>query len=242
MDFSGDVAIVTGGGTGIGKEVTKQLVEQGIKTQIFSRSKGEQTAKELGKLCTFVQTDITDYQSVKHSIQSTISQHGEIDYLVNNAGLTSDNLLLRMSSEQWEKIIDVNLTGTFNCTKAALRYLIKNDTGNVVNISSVSGLLGNPGQANYAAAKAGIVGFTKSIAQEYGSRNLRANVIVPGFVDTELTGDIPQKKKEAYLTNIILSRFANPAEIAEPTMFLLSNQASYITGTVVRVDGGLSFG
>lgn len=242
MEFAGDVAIVTGGGTGIGKEVTKRLVGQGIKTQIFSRSKGEKTAKELGKLCTFIQTDITDYDSVENSIKNTIREHGKIDYLVNNAGLTSDNLLLRMSSEQWAKIIDVNLTGTFNCTKAALRYLIKNETGNVVNISSVSGLLGNPGQANYAAAKAGVVGFTKSIAQEYGSRNLRANVIVPGFVDTQLTQDIPDSKKEAYLTNIILSRFATPAEIAEPTMFLLSEHASYITGTVVRVDGGLSFG
>ncbi len=242
MDFSGEVAIVTGGGTGIGKEITRRLVERGIKTQIFSRSKGENTAQNLGELCEFVPTDISDYDSVRDSVQNTVDEHGRIDYLVNNAGLTADNLLLRMSHAEWEQIIDVNLSGTFNCTKAALRYLIKNRTGSIINISSVSGILGNPGQANYSAAKAGIIGFTKSLAQEYGSRNLRANVVAPGFVDTKLTSDIPEEKKDSYLQNVILNRFANPSEIAEPTMFLLSDQASYITGTVVRVDGGLSFG
>ncbi|MBS3812832.1 3-oxoacyl-ACP reductase FabG [Candidatus Bipolaricaulota bacterium] len=242
MDFSGEVAIVTGGGTGIGKEITRRLVERGVKTQIFSRRKGEATADELGKLCGFIPTDISNYESVTDSVRETVDHHGRIDYLVNNAGLTADNLLLRMSPDQWTKIIEVNLSGTFNCTKAALKYLIKGGIGNIINISSVSGILGNPGQANYAAAKAGIIGFTKSVAQEYGSRNLRANVVAPGFVDTELTRDIPERKKNSYLKNVILERFADPSEIAEPTMFLLSDQASYITGTVVRVDGGLSFG
>ncbi|MFP3953361.1 MAG: 3-oxoacyl-ACP reductase FabG [Candidatus Acetothermia bacterium] len=242
MDFSGEVAIVTGGGTGIGKEITRRLVERGVKTQIFSRRKGEAAAAELGELCGFTPTDISNYESVTDSVRETVDHHGRIDYLVNNAGLTADNLLLRMSPDQWTKIIEVNLSGTFNCTKAALRYLIKGGIGNIINISSVSGILGNPGQANYAAAKAGIIGFTKSVAQEYGSRNLRANVVAPGFVDTELTRDIPERKKNSYLKNVILERFADPSEIAEPTMFLLSDQASYITGTVVRVDGGLSFG
>lgn len=242
MEFSGEVAIVTGGGSGIGEEVTKGLVEQGIRTKIFSRSRGEDTARRLGDNCEFLQTDVTDAESVKDSIERTVEKHGRIDYLVNNAGYTSDNLLVRMSLEDWEKVIDVNLNGVFNCTKSALRYMMKGDGGSIVNISSVSGILGNPGQANYAASKAGIVGFTKSLAQEYGSRNLRANVVAPGFVDTALTEDIPEDKRVSYLENVILERFADPEEIANPVLYLLSDRASYITGTVLRVDGGLSFG
>ena len=241
MEFSGEVAIVTGGGSGIGEEITRRLVEKGIKTHIFSRSRGADTAEELGPDCSFLETDVTDFDSVKTSVQETVDRHGRLDYLVNNAGFTSDNLLLRMSHDEWNKVIDVNLNGVFNCTRASLRYLIKGG-GSIVNVSSVSGLLGNPGQANYAASKAGIVGFTKSLAQEYGKRELRANVVAPGFVDTRLTKDIPKEKKDSYLENVILKRFAEPEEIAHPALFLLSDKASYITGTVLRVDGGLSFG
>ncbi len=241
MDFSGTVAIVTGGGSGIGEEITRRLVEHGVQTQIFSRSRGKETAEKLGSDCSFLETDVTDYQSVENSVKKTLDQYGGVDYLVNNAGLTDDNLLLRMSAQEWNGVIDVNLNGVFNCTRATLRYMIKGG-GSIVNISSVSGLLGNKGQANYAAAKAGIVGFTKSLAQEYGKRNLRANVVAPGFVNTRLTGDIPENKRTSYLDNVILKRFAEPEEIARPSVFLLSDQASYITGTVLRVDGGLSFG
>lgn len=241
MEFSGEVAVVTGGGSGIGEQITRQLVEGGVRTYIFSRSRGEETAERLGSDCHFIETDVTDYSSVEDSVEKTIDEQGRLDYLVNNAGFTSDNLLLRMSPEEWSKVIDVNLNGVFNCTKAALRYMIK-DGGSIVNISSVSGLLGNPGQANYAASKAGVVGFTKTLAQEYGKRELRANVVAPGFVDTRLTEDIPEEKKSSYLENVILKRFAEPEEIAQPALFLLSDRASYITGTVLRVDGGLSFG
>ncbi|MCF7891049.1 3-oxoacyl-ACP reductase FabG [Candidatus Bipolaricaulota bacterium] len=241
MEFSGEVAVVTGGGSGIGEQITRGLAENGIKTQIFSRSRGEETADELGTDCHFLETDVTDFQSVRDSVRETVDQHGRLDYLVNNAGFTSDNLLLRMSPEEWSRVIDVNLNGVFNTTRASLRYLIKGG-GSIVNVSSVSGLLGNPGQANYAASKAGVVGFTKTLAQEYGKRELRANVVAPGFVDTRLTKDIPEDKKSSYLDNVILKRFAEPEEIAEPALFLLSNKASYITGTVLRVDGGLSFG
>lgn len=241
MEYSGEVAVVTGGGSGIGEQITRGLVDKGVKTYIFSRSRGEETAEELGKNCYFLETDVTDFQSVKDSIEKVVDRHGRLDYLVNNAGFTSDNLLLRMSPEEWGKVIDVNLNGVFNCTRASLRYLIK-EGGSIVNISSVSGLLGNSGQANYAASKAGLVGFTKSLAQEYGKRELRANVVAPGFVDTRLTKDIPEDKKSSYLDNVILKRFAEPEEIAYPALFLLSDKASYITGTVLRVDGGLSFG
>jgi len=241
LEFSGEVAVVTGGGSGIGEQITRQLVKSGVRTYIFSRSRGEETAERLGSDCHFIETDVTDYSSVEDSVEKTIDEQGRLDYLVNNAGFTSDNLLLRMSPEEWGKVIDVNLNGVFNCTKAALRYMIKGG-GSIVNISSVSGLLGNPGQANYAASKAGVVGFTKTLAQEYGKRELRANVVAPGFVDTRLTEDIPEEKKSSYLENVILKRFAEPEEIAQPALFLLSDRASYITGTVLRVDGGLSFG
>ncbi|MBS3735659.1 MAG: 3-oxoacyl-ACP reductase FabG [Candidatus Bipolaricaulota bacterium] len=241
MEYSGEVAIVTGGGSGIGEGITRGLVDNGLKTYIFSRSRGEDTADEIGKNCHFLETDVTDLQSVESSVQETFDRHGRLDYLVNNAGFTSDNLLLRMSPEEWGRVIDVNLNGVFNCTRASLRYLIKGG-GSIVNVSSVSGLLGNPGQANYSASKSAIVGFTKTLAQEYGKRELRANVVAPGFVDTRLTEDIPEDKRSSYLDNIILKRFAAPEEIAQPTLFLLSDKASYITGTVLRVDGGLSFG
>jgi len=241
LEFSGEVAVVTGGGSGIGEQITRQLVKSGVRTYIFSRSRGEETAERLGSDCHFIETDVTDYSSVEDSVEKTIDEQGRLDYLVNNAGFTSDNLLLRMSPEEWSKVIDVNLNGVFNSTKAALRYMIKGG-GSIVNISSVSGLLGNPGQANYAASKAGVVGFTKTLAQEYGKRELRANVVAPGFVDTRLTEDIPEEKKSSYLENVILKRFAEPEEIAQPALFLLSDRASYITGTVLRVDGGLSFG
>ena len=241
MEFSGEVAVVTGGGSGIGERISRLLVENGINTFILSRSRGEDTADELGHRCHFLETDVTDYESVEDSIKRIVDGYSRLDYLVNNAGFTSDNLLLRMSQEEWSRVIDVNLNGVFNCTKASLRYLIKGG-GSIVNISSVSGLLGNPGQANYAASKAGIVGFTKTLAQEYGKRELRANVVAPGFVDTRLTEDIPEEKKSSYLNNVILKRFAEPEEVARPALFLLSDSASYITGTVLRVDGGLSFG
>ncbi|MFB6290754.1 MAG: 3-oxoacyl-ACP reductase FabG [Candidatus Bipolaricaulia bacterium] len=241
MEFSGEVAIVTGGGSGIGEQITRGLVDNGVKTLIFSRSRGKETAEELGPNCSFLETDVTEFESVKGSVSETLDRHGRLDYLVNNAGFTSDNLLLRMSPEEWSQVIDVNLNGVFNCTRASLRYLIK-EGGSIVNVSSVSGLLGNRGQANYAASKAGVVGFTRTLAQEYGKRQLRANVVAPGFVDTRLTEDIPEKKKSSYLDNVILKRFAEPEEIAQPALFLLSDKASYITGTVLRVDGGLSFG
>lgn len=242
MEFSGEVAIVTGGGSGIGERISEGLVNHGVETKIFSRSRGKDTAERLGSGCSFLETDVTDPEGVEESVERVVEEHGRIDYLINNAGFTSDNLLVRMSPEEWEKVIDVNLNGVFNCTKAALRYMIKGDGGSVVNISSVSGLLGNAGQANYAASKAGIVGFTKSLAQEYGSRKLRANVVAPGFVDTSLTEDIPEEKRGSYMENVILERFAEPEEIAHPALYLLSDKASYITGTVLRVDGGLSFG
>ncbi|MFP4630723.1 MAG: beta-ketoacyl-ACP reductase [Candidatus Acetothermia bacterium] len=242
MELSGEVGIVTGGGSGIGEKISEGLVENGVETKIFSRSRGKETAERLGEKCSFIETDVTDPDGVKKSINRVLDDHGRIDYLVNNAGFTSDNLLVRMSEEEWNEVLDVNLNGVFNCTRAVLRYMIKGDGGSIVNISSVSGLLGNAGQANYAASKAGIIGFTKSLAQEYGKRDLRANVVAPGFVDTALTEDIPEESRDSYMKNVILERFASPEEIAHPVLYLLSDQASYITGTVLRVDGGLSFG
>lgn len=242
MKLNGQVAVVTGGGSGIGKAITEKLLGQGVKIVILSRNKGRETAKELGPDCSFLSVDITEYEAVKEAIEKTVEDHGQLDYLVNNAGMRNDKLLMRMKPEDWQSSLKVNLTGVYNCTQSAIRYLLKSDEGAIVNVSSIAGIFGSPGQSNYSAAKAGVIGFTKAISKEYGSRGLRANIIAPGFIKTRMTEDLSEKRKKEYLEAISLQRFGEPKEIAEAAVFLLSENARYVTGSLLRVDGGLKGG
>ncbi len=183
--------------------------------------------------------DVTNEASCESLIQKTVSHFGKINILVNNAGITQDNLFLRMKSEQWSKVIDVNLNGVFNVTKAVIRIMVKQRTGKIINISSVSGLMGNPGQVNYSSAKAGLGGFTKSLAKEIGSRGITVNAVAPGFIDTAMTQALNESQQEVILQQIPLGRMGDAEDIANAVAFLASKEASYITGTILHVNGGM---
>jgi len=240
-DFTNKVGIVTGGTKGIGKFITKHLIARGAKVYILARDAeaGKKAEQELGAHCLFRPVDVTNGGQVQETIDSIIETEKRLDFLVNNAGVTQDNLLLRMSEEQWDFVFATNLKGAFYCTKAVARAMMKQRAGAILNITSIVGITGNAGQANYASAKAGLIGFTKSIAREFSSRNIRANAIAPGFFETQLTVDLPPELKERYLKEIPLGRFGTLDEIAEVACFLLSERASYITGQILNVDGGM---
>ncbi|MFP4588726.1 MAG: 3-oxoacyl-[acyl-carrier-protein] reductase [Candidatus Acetothermia bacterium] len=240
MKFDGEVAVVTGGGSGIGKAITSLLHQQGLTTVIFSRSRGAQVAEKMGQHCDFFSVDVTDFESVHNAVEQTMAKYGRIDYLVNNAGAREDKLILRMKPDDWQSVLQVNLTGVYNCTKAVLRDMMKGEAGSIVNISSVAALAGNPGQANYSAAKAGVIGFTKATAKEFASRNIRVNAVVPGFIQTAMTDDVPEERRAKYKSAIPLSQFGQPEHVAKAVRFLLSRDAEYITGALLRVDGGLA--
>ena len=242
MKFDGKIAVVTGGGSGIGKAISEKLIEKGLKTVILSRSQGKKAAEELGQDCIFYSVDITNYEDVKKIIKKIVNDHGRLDYLVNNAGMRNDKLLMRMKPDDWRSSLEVNLTGTYNCTQSSMRYLLKSEGKAIVNVSSIAGIYGSPGQSNYSAAKAGIIGFTKAVSKEYGSRGLRANIVAPGFIETKMTEDLSAERKNQYLEAISLQRYGEPEEVAEVVLFLLSDNARYVTGSVLRVDGGLRGG
>jgi len=237
------VAIITGASRGIGKSITIELAEEGISLALISRNretleslKGELTSPEnhITLSC-----DVSDYKSVEKIVKEIYEHYGRIDYLVNNAGITKDTLLLRMREEDWDSVININLKGVFNFTKHVIPYMAKQRYGKIVNISSIVGLMGNAGQSNYAASKSGIIGFTKSIAKEYGGKGIRANAIAPGFIETDMTSKLPEKIKEDYIKAIPLKRFGKPDDIANVVKFLLSDGADYITGETINISGGL---
>jgi len=245
MDFSGKVALVTGSSRGIGKAVVEDLAGKGAFV-VINYTSNEQAAQQVkdeieakGGKCEIRGFDVSSFSDVNDHVDSIVEAHGQIDFLVNNAGITRDTLLVRMKEEDWDAVINVNLKGVFNCTKAASKYMIKQKYGRIVNISSVVGEMGNPGQSNYAATKAGIIGFTKSVSRELASRNITVNSITPGFIDTDITSGLSDKIKEYYLGQIPLGRFGRPEDIAGVVSFLLSDAASYITGEVIRVNGGM---
>jgi len=244
-EFAGRAAIVTGGGAGIGLAIARRLAEGGADVVIpdFNGPAAEAAAaqlKELGVRTLAFQADVADVARMDQIAAATIEAFGGIHILVNNAGITRDNLLLRMAPEQWDAVIRTNLTGTYVATHAVLRQMVKQRAGCIVSIASVIGLMGNPGQANYAASKGGIIAFTKSIAREVASRGIRVNAIAPGYIATEMTAKLPDEVREAILKNIPMPRMGTPQDVASAVRFLCSDEASYITGVCLRVDGGLA--
>lgn len=244
MDLSNKIAIVTGSGQGIGKAIAMRLAEAGAAIVVNSRSEAANAvAAEItgtGKKSMAILGDVSSAGDVNRLVEQTIAAYGKVDILVNNAGITRDNLLMRMSDEDWDTVLNVNLKSVFLCTRAVMRPMLKQRSGRIINITSIVGIIGNPGQANYVSAKAGIIGFTKSIAKEVGSRGITVNAIAPGFIDTDMTKNIPEKQRQEMATRIPLGCFGTPRDVAEAAAFLASNEARYITGQVLSVDGGLS--
>ncbi|HOJ71335.1 MAG TPA: 3-oxoacyl-[acyl-carrier-protein] reductase [Syntrophorhabdaceae bacterium] len=235
------VTIVTGGSSGIGRAIALFLAEKGGNIVIFDVLDGKEVIDEIsskGIKAEFFNVDVSDYKMVEAAVEDTIKIFGKIDNLVNNAGITSDKLLIRMKEDEWDRVIKVNLKSVFNCTRAVIRHMLKNG-GSIVNISSIAGVMGNAGQSNYAASKAGIIGFTKSIAREYGERNIRANAIAPGFIKTRMTDSFDDKTREEMLRAVPLKRLGEPIDVARVVYFLLSEYGGYITGEVINVNGGL---
>ncbi|KQC13299.1 MAG: hypothetical protein APR63_00950 [Desulfuromonas sp. SDB] len=238
-------AIITGGARGIGKQIALALASRKNNIILWDLLEEEcqQTAREIeqqGVKCSYYLVDITDQKAVQEVINEITKDDRKIDILINNAGITKDNLIMKMTDQEFRKVIEVNLTGSFICTKAVIRNMIKNRWGRIVNISSVVGLFGNPGQANYSSSKAGLIGLTKSTAKEVASRGITVNAICPGFIQSEMTDKLSDKVKQAYMDNIPARKFGEAKDVANLVSFLVSDEASYITGEVIRVDGGLA--
>ncbi len=244
FDLTGKVALVTGGSRGIGRAIAIALKEHGAQVAInyaSNKSAASETVSALGgsEHALAIAGDISDPAAAAGLVEQTIAGFGKIDILVNNAGVTRDDLILRMSEEEWDTVIDTNLKGTFSVTKAAIRPMVRQRFGRIISVSSVAGMVGNAGQSNYSAAKAGMIGFTKAIAKEVASRNITANVIAPGIIDTEMTAGLTEAQRGEIMKMVAVGRTGTPADIAPAAVFLASDEAAYVTGHVLTVDGGL---
>ena len=245
MSVTGKNVLVTGGSRGIGAAIAKEFAARGANVALNyagSQQAAEETKKailEMGVSCKVYQADVSDPQAVEEMIKAAEEEMGPVNILVNNAGITRDSLFMRMKESDWDQVMSTNLKGVFNCSKALIRGMIKRKTGKIINITSVVGLSGNIGQTNYAASKAGVIGFTKSLALELASRNIQVNAIAPGYIGTDMTDNIPENVKEEMIKKIPAGKIGRPEDIAKAVLFLASEDADYITGQVLSVNGGM---
>jgi 3-oxoacyl-[acyl-carrier protein] reductase len=237
--------LITGSSRGIGAEIAKKMAALGAEV-IINYARSEERAKKVkaeieaqGGTAHLLQADVSDYDQAADLVKTAYKKMGGLNVLVNNAGITRDKLILRMKEEDWDQVLDINLKGVFNCTKNAVRYLLKADNAKLINISSVVGVNGNPGQVNYSAAKAGIIGFTKTMAKELASKGVCSNAVAPGFIDTEMTDELNEAVKEGIIEQVPLARFGKAEEVADLVSFLASDNANYINGEVIKIDGGM---
>lgn len=241
IDLSGQAALVTGGSRGIGLAIAQALHSAGARVAIAARDldRAQQAARGLGDGAVAVACDVADIGQVERAQAEAEAAVGGISILVNNAGLTRDNILMRLGDDEWDAVLDANLKGAFHTTRACIKGMMKRRQGRIINITSIVGLTGNKGQANYAASKAGLVGFTKSVAREYASRGITANCVAPGYIETDMTNALPEAARKALLDSIALGRLGQPGDVAGAVLFLASDLASYVTGQVLVVDGGM---
>lgn len=244
MDLSSRVAIVTGSGRGIGRAIALRLAEAGATVAVNDVGESAQSVVEeirgINRQGLAIQGDVSSSPDVARLVETTMANYGRIDILVNNAGITRDQLLMRMSDEDWDKVLNVNLKSVFLCTRAVLRHMIKQRWGRIVSLASIVGIVGSAGQANYASAKAGIIGFTRTVAREVASRGITANAIAPGFIDTEMTQHLAESRRQELMERIPVGYLGEPRDVAEAVAFLASEEARYITGQVLNVDGGMA--
>ncbi|MFT8319454.1 MAG: 3-oxoacyl-[acyl-carrier-protein] reductase [Bacillus sp. (in: firmicutes)] len=245
MKLVGKTALVTGASRGIGRSIALELAKQGANIAVNYAGSVDranevvQEIKDMGREAIAIQCDVSNSESVADMLKQTLAAFGTIDILINNAGITKDNLLMRMKESEWDDVINTNLKGVFLCTKAVTRPMMKQRKGRIINITSIVGVTGNPGQANYVAAKAGVIGFTKTTAKELAQRNITVNAIAPGFITTDMTGKLTDDVKTAMLSQIPLGAFGNPEDIANAVVFLASDESGYITGQTLHIDGGM---
>lgn len=245
MKLENKTVLVTGASRGIGREIALIFAKEGANIVVNysgSKEKAEEVVNEitaLGQKAIAYQCNVSDGESVQTMVKETIAEFGSLDILVNNAGITRDNLLMRMKDDEWDDVININLKGVFLCTKAVTRQMMKQRAGKIINVSSIVGVIGNPGQANYVAAKSGVIGLTKTTAKELASRNITVNAIAPGFITTDMTDQLKDDVKEAMLAQIPLGKFGQAKDIANAVLFLASDDANYITGQTIHIDGGM---
>lgn len=240
-EWDSKVALVTGGSRGIGRAIAAAFAECGVSVVLTGRDseKAQAAAEEIGGQASGIAMDVRDRAAVDTAIKSVLEERGQIDILINNAGITRDNLLMRMKPEDWDAVMATNLNGVYYCSQAVLRPMIRQRSGRIINISSVVGLMGNAGQVNYAASKAAILGFTKSLAREVASRNVTVNAVAPGYIETDMTKDLPSEATDALREAIPMRRIGQPSEVAKAVLYLASEGAGYVTGQVLQVNGGL---